>query len=65
MAGWPADGSMGQTDLEEGQVMALQSVGHLQVLEDHRAVGEHSQHVVIVILMAPQQGQLIAHSLTH
>lgn len=65
MAGWLLGGWMGQTDLEEGQVMVLESVGHLQVLQDHRAVGEHSQHVVIVIFTAPQQGQLIAHPLTH
>lgn len=54
-----------QTDLEEGQVMVLLSVGDLQVLQDHTAVTVHPHHVVIVIIVRPQQGQLITHPLTH
>lgn len=53
------------TDLEKGQVLVLQSVGNLQVLQDHRAVGVHPHHAVIVILTIAQLGQLVTHPLTN
>lgn len=52
-------------NLEESEAVMLQRVGHLQVLQDHRTIGEHPLHVVIVILPGSQQGQLITHPLTN
>lgn len=54
-----------ETDLEEGQVLVLQGVGDFQVFQDHGAVGVHSHHVLIVVFLSSQQGQLVTHSLTH
>lgn len=53
------------TNLEEREAVMLQAVGHLQVLQDHRTIGEHPLHVVIMILPGSQQGQLITHPLTY
>lgn len=51
--------------LQEGQVVVLLRVGDLQVLQHHGAVGVHPHHAVVVLLVRPQQRQVVAHSLTH